>query len=138
MRRVISTQTLAILLLQGVFGTASAQDVPLGRTVESLLDYAKSHNPEYAAMRLEAEAANERVNPAGALPDPVLRTELQDITNYSQETGGGNLNVLPSRVGSTKYTVMQSLPFWGKRDLKRQAAEAEAQAAQGKSELIWT
>jgi cobalt-zinc-cadmium efflux system outer membrane protein len=138
MRSVTNTRTLAMLLALGIFGPAVAQEALPGRTVESLLDYAKSRNPEYAAMRLEAEAADERVHPAGALPDPVLRTELQNVTNYSPETGGGNLNVLPSRVGSTKYTVMQSLPFWGKRDLKREAAEAEAQAAQGKAGLTWT
>jgi outer membrane protein TolC len=127
-----------MLLALGIFGPVVAQEVLPGRTVESLLDYAKSRNPDYAAMRLEAEAASERVYPAGALPDPVLRTELQNVTNYSPETGSGNLNVLPSRVGSTKYTVMQSLPFWGKRDLKREAAEAEAQAAQGKAGLTWS
>ena len=138
MRSVTTTRTLAMLLALGIFGPVVAQEVLPGRTVESLLDYAKSRNPDYAAMRLEAEAASERVYPAGALPDPVLRTELQNVTNYSPETGSGNLNVLPSRVGSTKYTVMQSLPFWGKRDLKREAAEAEAQAAQGKAGLTWS
>lgn len=138
MRSVTTTRTLAALLALGIFGPAVAQEVLPGRTVQSLLDYAKSRNPDYAAMRLEAEAASERVHPAGALPDPVLRTELQNVTNYNRETGGGNLNVLPSRVGSTKYTVMQSLPFWGKRDLKREAAEAEAQAAQGKAGLTWS
>lgn len=138
MRGVTTTQTVAMLLALAVMGSATAQEALPGRTVESLLDYAKSRNPDYAAMRLEAEAASERIYPAGALPDPVLRTELQNVTNYSPETGSGNLNVLPSRVGSTKYTVMQSLPFWGKRDLKREAAEAEALAAQGKAGLTWT
>lgn len=135
------TPSVPALILMLVFAAATpalAQETALGTSVESLLDYAKARNPEYAAMRLEAEAARERVYPAGALPDPMLRTELQNITNYSPETGSGNLNVLPSRVGSTKYTVMQSLPFWGKRDLKREAAEAEADVAQGKAGITWT
>jgi outer membrane protein TolC len=114
-----------MLLALGIFGPAVAQDALPGRTVESLLDYAKSRNPEYAAMRLEAEAAGERVYPAGALPDPVLRTELQNVTNFGAESGT-SFNLLPSRVGSTKYTVMQSLPFWGKRDLKREAWTEQA------------
>lgn len=138
MRSVTATRTLAMLLALAMMGSAIAQETLPGQTVESLLDYAKSRNPEYAAMRLEADAAGERVYPAGALPDPVLRTELQNVTNYSPETGSGSLNVLPNRVGSTKYTVMQSLPFWGKRDLKREAAEAEAQVAQSKAGLTWT
>lgn len=110
----------------------------LGRDVDSLIDYARRNNPEYAAMRLEAEAAGERVYPAGALPDPVLRTELQNVTNYSMETGNnGGPNLLPSRVGSTRYTFLQPLPYWGKRDLKRDAARAEAEAAQGRAGATW-
>ncbi len=107
----------------------------IGSNVESLLDYARARNPEYAVMRLEADAAAERVYPAGALPDPVLRTELQNITNYPTEA---NPNLLPSRVGSTKYTLTQPLPFWGKRDLKREAAEAEADVANARAGITWT
>lgn len=115
--------------------TAQAQQALPGADVESLLAYAREKNPEYAAMRYEAEAAGERVGPAGALPDPVLRTELQNITNFGTD---GSTSILPSRVGSTKYTLMQALPFWGKRDLKREAAEAEAAAAQGRASGSWT
>ena len=105
-----------------------------GASIESLLAVARRENPEYAVTRFEAEAAAERVYPAGALPDPTLRTELQNITN---DGSNANPNVLPSRVGSTKYTVIQPLPFWGKRDLKRETAEAEANQARGRSEASW-
>lgn len=115
--------------------SVQAQQTLPGADVESLLAYAREKNPEYAAMRYEAEAAFERVGPAGALPDPVLRTELQNITNFGMD---GGTSLLPSRVGSTKYTLMQALPFWGKRDLKREAAEAEAAAAQGRAAGSWT
>lgn len=115
--------------------TVLAQETSLGQSVDSLLVYARERNPEYAAMRLEAEAARERVYPAGALPDPILRTELQNVTNFGSDAGP---NLLPGRVGGTKYTLMQSLPFWGKRDLKRAAAEAEAEVAQGKAGVTWT
>ena len=113
---------------------SNAQELALGKTVESLLDYAKAHNPEYAAMRLEAEAKGERVYPAGALPDPVLRVELENVTNYGSTAGP---NILPGRVGDTKYTLMQALPFWGKRDLKRAAAEADAEVALGAAGTTW-
>ena len=113
---------------------ANAQELALGKTVESLLDYAKTRNPEYAAMRLEAEAVQERVYPAGALPDPALRVELENMTNYGSNAGP---NILPGRVGDTKYTLMQALPFWGKRDLRREAAESAAEAAQGAAGATW-
>lgn len=115
--------------------SVNAQEPSPGADVESLLAYARERNPEYAAMRYEAEAASERIGPAGALPDPVLRTELQNITNSGTD---GSTSILPSRVGSTKYTLMQALPFWGKRDLKQEAAAAEAEAAKGRAEGTWT
>ncbi len=132
-----SQLVLLAAALAAAVATAHAEPAerPIGSNVESLLDYARARNPEYAAMRLEAEAAAERVYPAGALPDPMLRMELQNITNYPAET---NANLLPSRVGSTKYTLTQPLPFWGKRDLKREVAAAEAEAAQGKAGLTWS
>lgn len=132
-----SVPALILLLAFTAAIPAQAQEAALGTSVESLLDYAKARNPEYAAMRLEAEAARERVYPAGALPDPMLRTELQNVTNFGAESGT-SFNLLPSRVGSTKYTLTQPLPFWGKRDLKREAAEAEADVAQGKAGITWT
>ncbi|NJD36500.1 MAG: TolC family protein, partial [Betaproteobacteria bacterium] len=37
-----------------------------------------------------------------------------------------------------KYTLTQPLPFWGKRDLKREAAEAEVDVAKGRAGMTWT
>jgi cobalt-zinc-cadmium efflux system outer membrane protein len=134
---VTSRLVLLAAALAAVVATAHAEPAPplIGASVESLLDYARARNPEYAAMRLEAEAARERVYPAGALPDPMFRTELRDITNEGKDASS---NVLPPRIGSTKYTLTQPLPFWGKRDLKREAAEAEADVAKGRAGIIWS
>jgi outer membrane protein TolC len=113
---------------------AEAPGAPPGATLDSLLEIARRENPDYAVTRFEADAAAERVYPAGALPDPTLRTELQNVTNYGSDASP---NVLPSRVGSTKYTVIQPVPFWGKRDLRREAAEADANQAKGRSDASW-
>lgn len=107
---------------------------PLGGEVAGLLDYAREHNPELAAMRFEAEAAAQRVNPAGALPDPVLRTELMDVTNQGTNRA---TSLLPAQVGSTRYTLMQSLPWFGKRGLKREVAEADADQARRRTAATW-
>ncbi|HLA35975.1 MAG TPA: TolC family protein [Rhodocyclaceae bacterium] len=114
---------------------APMAEATLGASVDGLLAYARERNPEWIAMRREAEALAERAYPAGALPDPVLRVELQNVTNYGSDA---RPDLLPSRVGSTQYTLMQPLPFWGKLDLKRASAQAEAEAAQGKETLAWT
>lgn len=117
------------------FTPASAADEPaLGSNLAGLLDYARDHNPEFAAARYEADAAQQRVQPASALPDPVLRTELQDITNQGTDKG---ISLLPSQVGSTKYTLMQSVPWFGKRDLQREVAEAQAAQTDGRVTATW-
>ncbi len=106
----------------------------LGSDLAGLLDYARGHNPELAAARFDADAAAQRVQSAAALPDPVLRTELMDITNRGTDMAP---SLLPSKVGSTKYTLIQSVPWFGKRDLKREAAEAGAGEARNKAAVSW-
>lgn len=126
------------LLFAAVVGiwcfAAQAQEAPPGADVERLLAIAREANPEYAGMRYEAQAAAERVTPAGALPDPRFRTELMDITKGGEQ----NPTLLPSNVGSTRYTLMQDLPWFGKRDLKREIAEFEAEGSQGKARGTWS
>ncbi len=129
MRKLIFVVVLSVAFPASVL----AQDAPLGKTVEGLLQFAKTNNPEYATMRQEADAAAERITPAGALPDPRLRTELMDITKMGEQ----NVTLFPNRVGSTKYTLMQDLPWYGKRDLKRSIAEFDAVGAQGRARGTW-
>ncbi|MBL8486315.1 MAG: TolC family protein [Rhodocyclaceae bacterium] len=125
----------AILLAAGLLpaGPGRAETV-IGGTVQSLLEFARERHPEFAAMRLEAEAAQARVQPAGALPDPVFRLELRDLTNRGTDAAP---NVLPARIGSTRYTVIQPLPWFGKRDLKEAAAAAGAEEAEGRARGTW-
>lgn len=124
---------LALLVAAMLAAGATAAETLPGATVDSLLVLAQERNPDLTAARLEAEAAAARVQPAGALADPVLRVELENLTNG----GSTGVNLSPARVGDTKYTVMQSLPFWGKRDLRREVAGAEAEQAQRRSLDAW-
>lgn len=123
-----------LVALTGLWGVpAQAQDQLPGAGIESLLAYAREHNPEYSAMRLEADAAAERVTPVAALPDPRLRVELRDITRFGEQSP----TLSPSGVGSTRYLLMQDVPWFGKRDLKRQAAELDAEGARGQARGSW-
>jgi outer membrane protein, heavy metal efflux system len=123
----------ALAVAGGTVRPALAADVmTIGGNVESLLDFARERHPEFAAMRHEVAAASERVGPAGALPDPMFGIELRDFA-----TPDSGPNLLPARVGSTRYTVTQSLPWFGKRDLKRDIATAGAGEAQGKAGVVW-
>ena len=113
---------------------AQAQEALPGADLPGLLAIAKESNPEYAGMRYEAQAAVERVTPAGTLPDPKLRTELMDITKMGEQSP----TLWPSSVGSTKYTLMQDLPWFGKLDLKRDIAQLEADGSQARAAGTWT
>ena len=134
MRRIIPVHAMLLMLALGAATPALAQEPAIGRTVDSLLDYARQNNPDYATMRHEADAAAERVTPAGALPDPKLKIELMDITKMGEQ----NATLSPSRVGSTQYTISQELPWFGKRDLKREIAELDADGAQGRYRGAWS
>ncbi len=133
MRGLRHLPVVAVMLAVGLAAPVFAQEKPLGSSLQSLLDFAKGKNPEYAAMQAEAEASNERITPAGALPDPKFRTELRDITRMGEQ----NATLSPSRVGSTKYLLMQDLPWFGKRDLKREIAEFESEGAKGRVMGTW-
>lgn len=131
-----STRSLLLAALVGAVlsGPATAQQEALGTDVQGLLAYARTRSLELGAVRSEADAVAQRIQPAGALPDPVLRTELMNINNYGSDA---SWNVLPSRVGETRYTLMQPLPWWGKRDLRRDAAAADAKQAGARADVTW-
>lgn len=122
----------ALLLALACAGTAAAE---LGATLDGLLAHARERHPELRAMRHEAEAAAERVLPAGSLPDPMFQAELRDVTN---EMSGGSPNLLPARVGSTRYQLRQTFPAWGSRDARRDAAQAASDEAVLRVEATWT
>lgn len=130
--RRLAVACLAALALSS--GPAVAQTPLPGRSVETFLEIARETSPDFAAMRLEAAAVRERPASAGALPDPTFRMELMDVTNAGMEASP-SLN--PSKIGATKYTVMQMLPWFGKRDAMREAAEADAQSAASRADLMW-
>jgi outer membrane protein TolC len=127
--RLIAAAAFATLSL-----AARTQEPPPGADVQTLLTIARERNPEYASMRAEAQAAGERVTPAGAFPDPRFRVELMDITKMGEQ----NPSLWPGNVGGTKYTLTQELPWFGKRDLKREIATFDAEGAQGKAQGTWS
>ncbi len=123
----------ALLLPTLVAAADNSPDTTLiGANVQELLQWADTHNPALSAMRYEVDAANARILPAGALPDPILRTELRDFAGPGAPDG---FNPLPGKGSGTKYTLMQSFPLWGKRDLRKEVATAELAQVQGRRQV---
>jgi outer membrane protein TolC len=125
--------TLAVLLILTAPAGLFASEALPGASLPALLELAKTNNPEYASMRFEAQAATERIAPAGALMDPRFRIEWMDVTKAGSQAPA----LWPNDAGSTKYTLMQDLPWFGKRDLRQNIAAQEAQASQGKAQGSW-
>jgi len=131
MKNVIAVLLFGIVLSS----TVQAGEETFGNNLQGLLDYAREHNPEFAASRFEAEAAAERSQPAGVWPDPVLRTELMGVVNRNSGSGP---NLLPSQVDGTRYLLMQRVPWFGKSDLQRELAEARATQSNVQSTATWS
>lgn len=125
-----TTAALALVLALGLSSAAWSQEHvhtgPVGASVDDLVAIAKAMNPDLQVMALEADAAAARVEGAGSFADPKVQVVYED---WPRNTGGGYFPN-PSTSGVTKrFRVFQELPFWGKRDLKREIAEAGARKA---------
>ncbi|TRZ65259.1 MAG: TolC family protein [Rhodocyclaceae bacterium] len=115
-----------------------------GANLMNLLELMRQNNPELATLRHEAAMAVERIYPAGAFADPLLERELE-IDNPSVNEADLLNQLLTGapptegpRGGSIKYRIYQDFPFWGKRDLKREIAAADADQFKGRSDKLWT
>jgi cobalt-zinc-cadmium efflux system outer membrane protein len=113
MRTLLAAGTVAAALLSSAVPGWSAEPAP-GATVNDLLARVRKFNPELAAAALEREAAVAKIYPAGALDDPMV--------NLSRDQG----------FRQTLFTASQEFPLWGKRDLRRGVAEANAAASAGR------
>jgi outer membrane protein TolC len=123
MMRPLSALGAAALALVMVGRNAAAQAAaPETLTVIEATRIALQANPMLRAARFLADAATQRIGPAGALPDPQLQFGL--------------MNRMASQFGSTadpmtmnQVQLMQMLPWPGKLGNARRAAEHSARAA---------
>ena len=99
---------------------AAAQE-PADPQLAALLTEAARNNPDLQAARREASAAQSRVSPAGALDDPMLEA---GVLNYPLESRSFKTEDMTMKM----IGVTQRLPYPGKRALRRDVAEREAQA----------
>lgn len=122
-RPLACLRLLACLMAALAAPSALAGEAPLGGDLDALLAHALARHPALAASAHERAAAEARIEPAGALPDPRFQLELMDATNTMS---GRSASLVPGEVGQTRYRVIQPLPFPGKRALRGAVAEAQA------------
>ncbi len=115
------------LLFPGLFAS-SVWAATEGDSLISLQAAVQQDNPQLQQVMAEMQAASARTISAGALADPVFKLEMMDFTPE-----GKGKQYLPGRTGQSKYTLMQDLPWYGKRDLKTSIAEQQADVAKFKA-----
>ena len=101
-----------------------------GADMAGLWQYLEQNSAELNAARLETSAAEQRAEATGALPEPSVRIEWQDIN----QPNGVTLN--PVQVAAVKYSVLQPIPGWGKRDALKQTAIANANVAKAQQQTV--
>lgn len=118
-----------VLTLVGMAASARAQvstppPAPVAQlTLAELLAEAERANPQLRAATYELRAMRERIRPAGALPDPMIEFGQMNEGNIVPFTTLGEAGFSEVYVG-----VTQEFPWFGKRRLREQMAQKEADA----------
>lgn len=98
----------------------ATEPVP-GHDLASIHAWVLEHNPELKALDFEARAAEARILPAGALPDPTVSIAFRGLEPGQPWRAAGAQR-------EVAYAVRQRIPLWGKRDLERTTASQAAAA----------
>ena len=123
-RRPLLRHLLACVFAGGLWTLAlpatATEPIP-GHSLESIRTWVLEHNPELRAMDFETQAAEARILPAGALPDPMASVGFRGLDpDKPWRTAGAEREV--------NYALRQRFPLWGKRGLARTAASQDAVA----------
>ncbi len=109
-----------------------AEEPPLspghGGEVEALIKEALEKNPDLAEAREEAEAARQRIRPAGALPDPTL--------SISYQNDGSAPSLGTQEMTFLQFMAQQTLPFPGKLRLASEVAKADASRVDTRTDRV--
>jgi outer membrane protein, heavy metal efflux system len=114
---------IAYCIAAVAFALPAAAQEPVDAQLAALLAEAAQNNPDLQAARRETSAARSRISPAGALDDPMLEA---GVLNYPVESRSFKTEDMTMKM----IGVTQRLPYPGKRALRRDVAEREAQAAE--------
>lgn len=99
------------------------------QAVDDLVAEALAHAPGVAQLRARLAEARAMIAPAGALPNPMVETMLQDAGFPSWTVGREEMSMLGAE-------VRQALPYPGKRAARREAARADAAAREADIEVV--
>ena len=110
---------LGLLALLAPLGEVAAQ------SADTLVARALAVHPALRAATTRTEAARRQVQPAGALPDPMLMAGVQNLPLGSEPDMDG-----PDPMTMRMLGVAQTIPYPGKLSASRRVAAREVEAAE--------
>jgi outer membrane protein, heavy metal efflux system len=120
---------VGLVLLAGLFLLAAAPATAQELKRDDLVREALQNNPDIRASQARIEAARHRIPQSKSLPDPMLMFGYQndgfDRYSYGQEQGS-----------QWMFAASQMFPFPGKRSLKGEMAERDADSLEAMHELL--
>jgi len=121
--RLGTSGMLAASLIACLPAAARPADDPLGASAEGLIAAGRQLSPALRAASLKTAAVAAKAEGADALDDPTIT----DSYTYYKDPGVFSAHTV---------TFSQAFPLWGKRDLRRDAAFADTDAARGQEQAV--
>lgn len=117
------TVMAAIVLVVLSVGGAGAQEANQPENLLQLVNAALLSNPELKSSQAKWKMFVNRSKQASALEDPMFMFKLQNLVAREPFSFGGSDPQTAKVIG-----ISQQLPFWGKRDIKQEIADYEAES----------
>jgi cobalt-zinc-cadmium efflux system outer membrane protein len=113
---------LIIILLLPLFQRLGfAEEAGRQESLATLLDKALANNPELKSSQARWRMFASKANQAGSLEDPMFMFKLQNLLAREPLSFGGKDPQTAKVIG-----ISQQIPFWGKRALRQEVAQYEA------------
>lgn len=122
MNRIITVLTIiSILLVSREF--SRAEEPARQEALPALVEAALTNNPELKSSQARWQMFTSKARQASALEDPMFMFKLQNLLAREPFSLGGKDPQTAKVIG-----ISQQLPFWGKRALKQEVAQYEAES----------
>ncbi len=112
--------TMALLIVASITG---AETIPQSENLATLVETALANNPELKSSQARWQMFTNKAKQASTLEDPMFMFKLQNLVAREPFSFGGSDPQTAKVIG-----ISQQLPFWGKRALKQEAANYEAES----------
>lgn len=121
MKALIGLSALFLILIVAAAPTLAADNIPT-ENLSTLIDSALTNNPELKSSQARWRMFANKAKQAAALEDPMLMLKLQNL--MVREPASFDKDPQTAKV----IGISQQLPFWGKRAIKQEVAEYEAES----------